>query len=42
MEKNEIEYLVDDTPIDFSSYDKYTVEEIERLYAECFGDKTDD
>ena len=42
MKKNEIEYIVDDTPIDLSAYDKYTDEEIERLYQERFGDKAED
>ncbi len=42
MKKNEIEYLVDDTPIDLSAYDKYTDEEIEKMYQERFGEYLED
>lgn len=41
MEKNNIEYLVDDVPRDLSYLDKYTEEEIEAMYQKLFGDLED-
>ena len=34
MDKKDKEYLVDDTPIDLSKYDKYSDAEIERMITE--------
>ena len=42
MNKDNIEYLVDDTPIDASMYDNYTDEELEKLYQERFGEYLED
>ena len=42
MSTNKTEYLVDDTPVDLSVYDKYTDEELERLYQERFGEISED
>lgn len=36
MGKKEMEWIIDDSPIDFSQYD-YTDEEWEKLYQERFG-----
>ena len=42
MKQHNVDYLVDDTPIDLSKYDDYTDEEIERLYQERFGEYVKD
>ena len=38
MEKKEMEWIIDDTPLDFSDLEKYTDEEIEQMFQELFGE----